>query len=71
MSRSVAEPDCCGGLGNIDLRQVLSGWASGEPREGPRWPAEPAAGGHRLQRLVGGPTVTRQRGRGMARRVAG
>lgn len=71
MSRSVAGPDCCGGLGNIDFRQVLSGKASGEPADGPRRPAEPAARGCRLQRLVGGPTVTRQRGRGEASGWAG
>lgn len=64
MSSSVAGPDCCGGLGNIDFGQVQAARPAGNP--GGTRPAEPAARGRRLRRLVGGPTVTRQRGRGVA-----
>ena len=68
MSSSLAGPDCCGGLDNIDFRKVLSALGRrGHPERVPERPRTPRACGHRPQRRVGGSIVTRQRGRGVER----
>ena len=62
MLSSVAAPDCCGGLGNLDFRKVPTAPAAGPGggslgRLGPRRAVPPPTPG-------GGVAVTRQRGRG-------
>lgn len=47
MSSSGAGPDCCGGLGNVDFRQVRTGrrgWGSRETARGAGWVLRPAVG---------------------------
>lgn len=65
MSSSVAGPDCCGGLGNVDFRQVRTRPRGRESREGSRGRVGlPASSSRGRQRPVGGAPVARQRGAG-------
>lgn len=68
MSSSVAGPDCCGGLGNVDFRQVRTGPLGRGSGEGSRGRVGlPASSCRGSQRPVGGAPVARQRGGGTGR----
>lgn len=68
MSSSVAGPDCCGGLGNADLRQVRAGRGAAEAGRGLARPGGSSRPGPPPPTPGGRGPVARQRGRGVAGR---
>lgn len=70
MINSVARPDCCGGLGNIDFRQVLTALGAGVQEKGSGWlvrctglrapPTTPGGRAHRYQATGAGRSMGRR-----------